>query len=350
MTTNNEIKSQLFHMLEQNDCSREIEILKISDFSLVQSDDKRQSSWEVWYDIHLVIPPSIYSTIINDLQILETNILKCIRLIYRSERNVVFSKAYILPKNVIELTESQKKEIDLPSVIQLLESIKSIMIAVSTGGPRIQEKNPEYIKKQSEVSEKLKRIGLDNPNHFSDLWEWYGYWNPNLTSYQERRDYIGKIFDPFTRSLRNNVTLPQSPVVSEIEITGWERIDRTSASIKTTYLNASNEEEFQTIGLLCRETLISLATEIYNEDLHLCYCDTQPSTTDAKRRIDAYIQHNLSGSINANIRKFAKVSNDLANEVTHKRTATKKDAGLCITATISLINIIRILENKGNFA
>lgn len=68
--------------------------------------------------------------------------------------------------------------------------------------------------------------------------------------------------------------------------------------------------------------------------------------TDAKRMLESYITVELAGSSNENLRKFAKATLDLANELTHKRTASKRDSSLCATATISLINLIGTIEGR----
>ena len=62
--------------------------------------------------------------------------------------------------------------------------------------------------------------------------------------------------------------------------------------------------------------------------------------------LDAYIAVELSGGANENLRKYARASSDLASELTHKRTATAKDAALCASATVTLVNLIGILEDR----
>lgn len=131
-----------------------------------------------------------------------------------------------------------------------------------------------------------------------------------------------------------------------VNLTGWERIDRTVKEIKMRLKQASNEEQFQTVGLLCRETIISIAQAIYNEEKHPTIDGVKVSKTDAKRMLDAYIAVELAGGANENLRRYARASNDLANELTHKRTANSKYAALCSSATISLVNLIGILEDR----
>lgn len=62
--------------------------------------------------------------------------------------------------------------------------------------------------------------------------------------------------------------------------------------------------------------------------------------------LEAYISVELSGSSNETLRRYAKATLDLANELTHKRTASKTDASLCATATISMINLIGTIEGR----
>jgi len=100
------------------------------------------------------------------------------------------------------------------------------------------------------------------------------------------------------------------------------------------------------VGLLCRETIITLAQTVYDPQKHPIVDDIKISKTDAKRMLEAYITVELSGSSNEALRKYAKSTLDLANELIHKRTASKKDSALCSTATLSLINFIGTIEGR----
>ena len=68
--------------------------------------------------------------------------------------------------------------------------------------------------------------------------------------------------------------------------------------------------------------------------------------TDAVRMISNYLSVKLSGNSHEEMRAYAKTTNKLANMLTHKRTASKRDMMLVTSATISLINFIGILEDK----
>jgi hypothetical protein len=50
------------------------------------------------------------------------------------------------------------------------------------------------------------------------------------------------------------------------EPTGWPLVDRQIGEVRLQLREAENEEQFQAVGLLCREALISVAQAVYNRD------------------------------------------------------------------------------------
>ena len=165
-----------------------------------------------------------------------------------------------------------------------------------------------------------------------------------MPHWKDRRVFIRKMYSELLKYLQS--ADQQHHFNISVALFGWERVDRTVRDFRTKLGQATTEEQFQTIGFLCRETIISLAQAVYIEAKHPTLDGVKASKTDAKRMLDAYIAVELGGSANENLRKYARASNDLANESTHKRTANKKDASLCASATISLVNAIGILENR----
>lgn len=131
-----------------------------------------------------------------------------------------------------------------------------------------------------------------------------------------------------------------------IDLNGWERIERSIKEIKIRQSEAKQEEQFQVVGLLCRETIVTLAQSVYIAEKHPILDNVSVSKTDAKRMLEAYIAVEFGGSANEKLRKYAKATLDLANELTHKRSATQKDASLCSVATLSLINFIGTIEGR----
>jgi hypothetical protein len=258
-------------------------------------------------------------------------------------------EAYIGPKITLPGREYLRKlQSDVNEaereLIQILERMRDIMIAVSTGEPRINEMNDKYRQLYSEAEIELKKRGLIHNNPFPDLWDWYGRWSSgDLSSYQSRRQFVSEIFNPILEQLRQYIS-GQQPVL--LEPTGWPKVDRTIGEIRKRLAEAENEEQFQAVGLLCREALISLAQAVHDPKKHPSIDGKKPSETDAKRMLEAYLLAEFSGSTNEVARRYAKSAYKLAVELQHRRTAGFRHAALCVDATSSLINVIAIVSGR----
>lgn len=226
-------------------------------------------------------------------------------------------------------------------LVELIEEQKALMIDVATGGTRIQEVNDDYRERRSLLRRELEPRGLEDPSPFVDLWAWYSRWSSgDLPSYQSRRLFIAELYEPVIRAIEDGLgSRAQEP-------TGWARVDRTVTELRSRLANASNEEQFQSVGLLCRETLISLSQEVYKPERHPSIDGVAASHTDAKRMLEAYIAVELSGESNSAARKHARAALDLANRLQHNRTAEFREAALCVEATTSVVNIIAILSGR----
>lgn len=231
--------------------------------------------------------------------------------------------------------------------LEQIYRIKAIMISVATGGPKIQSVNVEYKKLFNEIDNIFECLKINNPNRFKDLWEWYGHWSSGeLPSYQSRRQYVSELFKEVIEQIENsNDTVP---IDQPYELTGWERVDRGVSEIRKRMSEAKTEEQFQAVGLLSREMIISLAQEVYDSDIHVSADGVIPSKTDAKRMLDAFLSYELGGSSNEAYRKYAKVALILANDLTHRRSASIHEASMCVVAVISLVNIVKVITNKSN--
>lgn len=229
-------------------------------------------------------------------------------------------------------------------LITTLERLRDMMVSVSTGVRRIQEVNDEYRQLYATADDALTKRGIANPNLFPDLWDWYGRWSGgDLPSYRSRRQFLADLFNPLLKQVREYAA-GRPPLVHEP--TGWPKVDRSVGEIRRRLAEARTEEQFQAIGLLCREVIISLAQAVYDATKHPSLDGTQPSATDAKRMLEAYLEVELAGSSNQNARKHARAAFDLANELQHRRTANFRQAALCTEATGSLINAIAIVSGR----
>lgn len=224
-----------------------------------------------------------------------------------------------------------------------IEAQRNLMVAVATGGPKIQDVNDLYRERRDRIAQELRHRNLADPNPHGDLWAWYGRWSAgDLGSWASRRAHLSEMYQPLIDQIRNNVTgtrLFEAP-------TGWSRVDRGVYEIRRRLEQADVEEHFQAVGLLCREVLISVAQVVYDAQRHQAEDGTPPSETDAKRMLDAYLSTELSGGPNEGVRRHAKAALSLANDLQHHRTATYRQAALCAEATTSVVNLIAIISGR----
>lgn len=128
------------------------------------------------------------------------------------------------------------------------------------------------------------------------------------------------------------------------EPTGWPKVDRQFDEVRLRLREASNEEQFQAVGLLCREALISLAQAVFVAEKHPIVDGKTVSDTDAGRMLEAFLSAELAGSANEEARSHAKSALKLAVALQHKRTADFRTAALCAEATASVINVVGVVS------
>lgn len=299
------------------------------------------------YTVYLGLPVKTYSTLsVEKKEEIEKTLGESLNEVKNDENSNFYIKINpILSRGDIdwEIIGGMTAKTELK---QKIETIRDIMIFVATGPNLIKEENDRYKKIQNEIIISCRKINLPYSNVYTTLWDWRNKWKADFPKYQERRTYINELFAQ-TLSYFEEVKLPQN-METVVELNDWERIDRTITKMKRDSNTAKNEEDFQEIGLLCRDVIISLAQAVYNPLIHSETDDhgTRIGSSDAVRMLGNYIDFSFMGKHNKELRVYAKATNDLANQLTHKRSATKKDMLLTISSTIALINFIGIIEGK----
>jgi hypothetical protein len=130
------------------------------------------------------------------------------------------------------------------------------------------------------------------------------------------------------------------------EPTGWQKVDRQLQEVRLRRDTADTEEQYQTVGLLSREVLISVAQEVFDSARHVLQDGVAPSDTDAARMLEGFFAAELKGGANDEARAHAKAALRLALALQHKRTADFRMAALCAEATSSVVNIIAVLAGR----
>jgi hypothetical protein len=337
--------ARIAHLLRLSDKTAEAKLLAAAKFRIEQTDyDNWDRGIEI-YTIYLDVPATIYAEIKSEITNVQKSILEQAQLVLRTIPGKAISSVVIDPE--IPYDPEWRKNVSTISVEQVLTEIDKqlkLMVAVATGGPSIKSVNEEYIKRQELIARSLTDHGLSHPNPYPDLWKWYSKWSSgDLPTYQSRRQYISDLYLPLIKRLKKG-PLHSNQIFAEP--TGWAKVDRGIGEIRKQLEQASNEEHFQTVGLLCRELLISLGQVVYDPKRHPTKDGVKPSITDGKRMIEAYIATELVGSANEVSRKHAKAALDLANDLQHRRTAKFRQAALCAEATTSVVNLIAIISGR----
>lgn len=229
-------------------------------------------------------------------------------------------------------------------LLNALEDLRTILNEVATGRARIETVNTDYKRRYIEADLELRQRGVIDAIPFPDLWEWHERWSRgDLPSYRSRRAFLADLFDPLLSRLRDRIA---GVAPRHEEPTGWPKVDRTLAEMRKRLAEATTEEQFQAVGLLGREALISLAQAVFDPERHPPLDEVTPSESDAKRMLQSYLAVELPGSTNEAARKHARAAFDLAVELQHRRTASFREAALCVEATSSAINVVAIISGR----
>lgn len=343
-----ELRKVVYTVIELLKADEETELSEILNTSELNIEETGYNTWNggiYFFTVYLNVDVETFVKIRDQIEKLEADLLARFEIGTRHLDSEIISSIRIVPKAQPKIDWAKISGLTTKdNLIKDVEFLKNTMISVSTGGQRIQEVNDEYKAKFNSVNKALQRLSFQNPNQFKDLWDWYGKWSSDFATYRERRAYIREIYNSLIQTLHE--TEESESISVTIDLTGWERIERSINEIRTRQNEARKEEQFQVIGFLCRETIVTLAQSVFIKEKHPILDNVEVSKTDAKRMLEAYIAKELLGSSNKKLRQYARSTLDLANELTHKRTATKKDASLCSIATLSLISFIGTIEGR----
>lgn len=123
---------------------------------------------------------------------------------------------------------------------------------------------------------------------------------------------------------------------------------RKLRSVATLIDSATEIEDFQSIGVQCREILIELGHHVYTP--HMAGEQEQPQASNFKKKAELAIQFYLAGSDNADyrsiIKKLTEATWDYANKITHSNHATYYEASTCVALCISLVGVYENVLQK----
>lgn len=203
----------------------------------------------------------------------------------------------------------------------------------------------------------LRRLGItDFSLPFRDFTGFHRHWKregaAGAGGYQKRRDMLHDLFEPLHETLAEreagSITSTLIVAVSPRRITGWPRVDEEISELRRHFESASSQQDHSNIGNDCVATLEALSETVYDHAKHGRPGEDEPPIANTKNRLDRFIEVKLPGKTNAELRKLARASIELAQAVKHRRaTVSRFEAGIAADSVIMLANLLRRIQSGG---
>lgn len=193
----------------------------------------------------------------------------------------------------------------------------------------------------------LKRLRIEFDPPFRDFRTFRQFWirEGAANSYQARRNILSRLFDDIhERLVQLELSTIESTLSSPISprgTTGWPRVDEELAELRRHFSQARTEQDFRNVGNDCVIVLECLSATVYNPSRHLQDGEVEPPVSNTKQRLDRYVEVELEGAANAELRKLARATIEFAQAVKHRGTGSRRDAGIAADSVIQLVNIMR---------
>lgn len=221
-----------------------------------------------------------------------------------------------------------------------------------TGGANIsQEESVILMRGLKTVLSRLGVTTFDPP--FRDFATFYKHWRRIGASgsggWQARRDILDEHFDPLHALLdereAGSITSTLATAISPRKVTGWPRVDEEVAELRRHFESASTQQDYSNVGNDCVAILEALSATVYVHDRHQRGDETEPPVASTKARLERFVEVELVGSDNAELRKLARAAIEFAQAVKHRRnTVSRTEAGIAADAVILLANMLRRIQ------
>ncbi|MFF2633833.1 hypothetical protein ACFVR6_13205 [Microbacterium sp. NPDC058021] len=226
--------------------------------------------------------------------------------------------------------------VDIDTLRGLLQAQANTILAVGTGGERIQNVDAIWQRDTRTLNANFRRLGLQPPFPWNGLWDWYGYYSQNLASYQERRAYIRDLTHAALEQLdqveaRGGIHDPGA----DDDTPTWENLNGRISGLIEEYSTARDRDGWQDVGRRSREILIDFGKLIADPAI-VPARQGAPKAGDAKAWFDLFLAKYALGPDKAELRATMRAVWDLAQKVTHGDIADV-DAFAAAQATVLVV-------------
>lgn len=195
-----------------------------------------------------------------------------------------------------------------------------------------------------------QRIGIEFDLPWRDYASFRTYWNANdgHGSWQARREMVEQHFGPLRDELSRREDQADSSQLAEASSphasTGWPDVDVEIRELRRRFRSATTPQDYRAVGTDCVGVLEALSRTVYDPSIHVREGERPLDLGKSKLRIERFIEDGLPGKENEHIRGLARKAIELAHDVKHSPSATRRDSGIAADAAILLANILRRID------
>jgi hypothetical protein len=220
-----------------------------------------------------------------------------------------------------------------------IQRVQQIMLDVCTHDLRIRDAEQDYIRLREGIRIELAHRSIADPNRFDTCRAWYEFRREMLRRGDDR-SYVSDLYSATIQTIRETSAWQMFD-----GLTGWERADRELREIKRQLLRAQHPEQFQQIGLLCRELLVTVGLAIYCHERHGKGYSTPLTQSQSKGMLSNYVDVELSDLSKEFGSMVSEVVN-AANKVVHVRTTSFREAALAAEAASAVAKMIAVIAGR----
>jgi hypothetical protein len=259
-------------------------------------------------------------------------------------------------KAVEEIRRGTSSIPDVEAAERLVDQVAGLMVAVATGGPRIDDVKAQYAREYKSLAAVLKRLGIKNPNSHSDLWTWYGKWTTDdklNTGWAPRRTYIAELYSPVRDALEARAESHREVATGADDgPTGWADVDAKLGTLRRRVRDVDDTaDDARAVGLQCVSVLEALGRAAFDAERHLPEGEEVPHPNDAKTRLGHFLTAVAGDQVKKgerfeHVRTLVRASWRQAQAVKHRDDPNRTDAGIAADSVALLVAIVRRLADE----
>ncbi|HEU4320940.1 MAG TPA: hypothetical protein VFS66_12780 [Acidimicrobiia bacterium] len=229
---------------------------------------------------------------------------------------------------------------DLDGLRTLLRRQKHTLTQVATG-TSIETKNEEYTDRSERIRQAYRRLGIENPFPWADLWVFWSY-IAKWPSWAERRAELAELLDEALDQLStlDQDTIPSWDLPADEK---WRPLAERASDLKSEYESAESIDDHQDVGRRARQIIIE-AVKLAWEPSMVEGDEKPPKGDDAKVKLDQVLGVRISGPGYERVRKFIRSALDLGHETTHSEGQEGLEAMASAMGAMMAVRLLQELD------